>query len=129
MNVISLIGRLGQDPEIKFFDSGKSATTFSLAVTRKFKDKDGNKPTDWFRCRAFGKTGETIAEHIKKGDMFSVSGRMENHKYIDKQGNNRDMWLLVVSEFTFIGNKNSSTNNQNIQKEVFDDIEDDDIPF
>ena len=108
MNNITLLGRLGKNPEIKFFESGKSKVSFSIAVTRSFKDKDGKYGVDWFNCVCFGKTGEIIGDTFKKGDSIVVNGSIQNNKYL-KDGSQRDFWEINVNNFSFCGkNKNDN---------------------
>ena len=72
MNRITLIGRLGRDPEMKIFDSGSQKTSFSIAVRRN-KDK-----TDWINIECWGKTAELAAEHLRKGNKVGVQLQL-NH--------------------------------------------------
>jgi len=75
MNYISLIGRLGQDPEVKYFESGKNVTNVSLAVRR------GKDVTDWVKVTAWEKTGEILANYARKGDMIAIEGFIKTREY------------------------------------------------
>ena len=89
-NHISLIGRVGKDPETKQLTNGV-VSNFSLATSEKYKDKQGQKQeqTEWHNITAWGKTAETVDKYVKKGDMIGVEGKMTYQKWEDKDGNNR----------------------------------------
>ena len=72
------IGRLGNDPEMKYGKSGAAYTRFSVAVNRRWKGKDGEKgeQTTWLRCTAFNALAESIAKHAAKGTLVFVQGRL-----------------------------------------------------
>ena len=80
MNSVVLVGRVGQDPEIKYFESGKSRTTFSIAVDR-WNAKTKQREADWFNIQLWDKKAESAAEWIKKGSMVSIEGRISISKW------------------------------------------------
>ena len=75
---ITMIGRLGKDPEMKYLPSGDPVTTFSMATDRQWNDKSGakQKETTWMRVSVFGKQGEACNEYLSKGKMALVVGRL-----------------------------------------------------
>ena len=75
---ITIIGRLGRDPEMKFLPSGDPVTTFNVATDRGWSDKSGNKQkeTSWFRVSVFGKQAENANSYLAKGKMVLVEGRL-----------------------------------------------------
>lgn len=93
-NVFVLIGNLGGDPEAKYFESGRNVTKFSLAYNSPYK-KEGEKP-DWFRCEAWGKIGETIAQYCKKGSKVSVSGSLKTETYPERD-TGREITRVVLN--------------------------------
>lgn len=106
-----LLGRLTADPEMR--QAGNSnACTFCVAVDRDFKNKDGERETDFIDCTAWGKTGEFIGKWFKKGSMISVAGRIQSRMWEDKQGNKRKSTELVVEEAHFTGSKSDSQSAQ-----------------
>ena len=134
MNLITIHGRLTRDPETKFFDGDKSVCNISVAVDRGYRDKDGNKGVDYFNCFCFGKQAETIDKYFKKGKGIIIVGEMQNNKYTDKDGNNRDKWQIKIDRFYFgFGEKDSSKPNISEQTEVGSFIEvegeDENLPF
>ena len=85
MNIVTLIGRLGKDVELRQTPQGVSVTTFSLAVTRpRMKDV-----TDWIDCVAWRQSAEYLSRYASKGDLVAVTGVLTVRKYEDKEGNKR----------------------------------------
>lgn len=133
MNKIVIIGRLTRDPELKSTNAGTSVCNFSVAVDRTYRDKEGNRPTDFFDISVFGATAEFVAKYFKKGSSIAISGAMESRKFVDKDGNNRIAWSLHADEVNFCGSK--SENNGGSQKPSIDEgysgdpVESDDALF
>jgi single-strand DNA-binding protein len=75
---LTVIGRLGRDPEMRYMPSGDPVTSFSIATDRQWNDKNGQKQkeTTWFRCSVFGKQAETANQYLSKGKMVLVEGRL-----------------------------------------------------
>ncbi len=105
MNKIIIHGRLTKDPELKQTNSGVSFTNFSVAVDRAYKDQNGKKQTDFFYCTAWRGLGEVIEKYFVKGQEIILSGAMENRKYVDDEGNDREFWGINVESFDFCGSK------------------------
>lgn len=105
MNFVHLIGRLGGDPETKTFDNGSTVTSFSLATSSTWKDKNGNKQerTEWHNVQAWGAKGEVIAKYLTKGSQLGITGELRYNKWEDQNGNKRTTAQVSLSDFTFIG--------------------------
>ncbi len=86
MNSFNCIGNAGADPVLKQTQSGKQVCEVGICVRRPTKDKQGKYENDWFRVEAWGKTGEILAQYVKKGHKFGVCGRIEIETWTDKQG-------------------------------------------
>ena len=86
LNRVQLIGRLGKDPESKFTSTGKKVAHFSLAVSNRWKDKNGEnrESTEWVNIEAWGRLGEICQEYLKKGSLVYLEGRLKTDKYEDK---------------------------------------------
>lgn len=130
MNKVVLIGRLTKDPDLNFAaGSGTAVTRFTLAVTRPFKKDE----TDFINCKAFGKTGETIAQYLTKGRQFAVTGSIRTGSYDANDGTKRYTTEVIVDSFEFIGNGQSSQNNNSGAQDSFYDemtpVDDGDMPF
>lgn len=106
MNKFIAMGRLGADPETKELGGDNTVTNFSVATSRKWTGKDGEKQekTEWHKCSAFGKTGGAIAQYLKKGDPILLEGRIEYRQY-DKDG--VTMWAtnVLVDRFEFVSGR------------------------
>ena len=86
LNRVQLIGRLGKDPDGKFTPTGKQVTHFSLAVTNRWKSKDGETKeyTEWINIEVWGRLGEVCKEYLKKGSLVYLDGRLKTDRYEDK---------------------------------------------
>ena len=74
INSVVLVGRAGQDPEMKYFESGKVKTTFSVAVNR-WDSKTKAEVTDWFNVELWDKIAEVAGEYVKKGKLVAIDGK------------------------------------------------------
>ena len=87
MNKITLLGRLTKDVELKLIGD-RPLAEFSLAVNRKYKNAQGERETDFFNCKLWGKTAETLQQHTMKGQQLLVSGRVEIRTFTNQEGQN-----------------------------------------
>ena len=103
LNRVQLIGRLGRDPESKFTPTGKKVTTFSVAVSNRWKDKNGEtkETTEWVNIEAWGRLGEVCQEYLHKGSLVFLEGRLKTEKYEDK-GETRYFTKVVVQSLEFL---------------------------
>ncbi len=104
MNSTVIVGRAGQDAEIKYFESGKIRTTFSLAVNR-WDSKTKAEVTDWFNIDVWDKQAEFAGEYIKKGRLVAVDGRIQTNKWKDASGEERERFLVVANNVRLLGSK------------------------
>ncbi len=86
LNRVQLIGRLGKDPEGRFTPTGKKVTTFSLAVSNRWKSGAGETKeyTEWINIEAWGRLGEICQEYLHKGSLIYLEGRLKTERYEDK---------------------------------------------
>ena len=103
MNMIVLTGRLTKDPELKFGQSGKAYSRFTLAVDRPFSKDEA----DFINCVAFGKTAELIGEYLRKGRKAGVTGRLQMNRF-EMNGEKRTSYDVIVDTVEFLEPKNSS---------------------
>lgn len=94
-NQITVTGRIGQEPELRYTPNGKAVIEFSLADTY---GKDDNKKTTWHNCTAFGQMAENIAASVRKGKTVIVVGRLEQNEYTKKDGTKGKSVKLIVDE-------------------------------
>ena len=95
MNLVTLIGRLTADPELKFFSSGTAISKGTIAIDRSYK-KDNQTVTDFIPVEVWGKQAEYFATCFQKGYLIAVSGSLHIDRYIDSDGNNRNFAKIVV---------------------------------
>lgn len=100
-NTVSLIGNLGQDPEITNFDSGKILARFSVATNESYKNKDGEwiDTTEWHNVIAWGKGAELCNKLLKKGSEIVLEGKLTNDSYTNKEGEKRFRTQVNMREF------------------------------
>ncbi len=103
-NKVTLLGNLTRDPELRTTPSGQNVCSFSLAVNRSWRSKDGEQKeaVDYFDCSAWGKAGEIIEQYTQKGRPLLVSGRLQSRSW-EQEGQKRSKVEVVVEDFNFIG--------------------------
>lgn len=100
LNRVQLIGRLGRDPESKYTPTGKKVCHFSLAVSSRWKDKNGEtrETTEWANIEAWGRLGEICQEYLKKGSLVFVEGRLKTDKYEDRESGETKYFTKIVAQ-------------------------------
>lgn len=106
-NKVSLIGRLGAQPEFVTFESGTQVARFSIAVNESYKDKDGQwqDDTQWYNINAWGKLADLVKNRLNKGQEIIVEGKLENRPYETKEGEKRYSTSIKMSEFLVLSPK------------------------
>ena len=104
MNTYVGVGRLIKDIELKNVNN-KSVATFTIAITRPYKNADGEYETDFINCKSWGQVAEKIKEYCNKGDMIGVKGSIRNDVYQDKDGNKKSSIYVNVERVTFLSSK------------------------
>src|SRR5215212_847539 len=104
LNRVQLIGRLGKDPEGKFTPTGKRVAHFSVAISNRWKSKEGEikEFTEWVNIEAWGRLGEVCQEYLKKGSLVYLEGRLKTEKYDDKSGDTRYFTKVVTQMCQFL---------------------------
>lgn len=151
MNLVTLIGRLTADPELKFFSSGTAISKGTIAIDRSYK-KDNQTVTDFIPVEVWGKQAEYFATCFQKGYLIAVSGSLHIDRYVDSDGNNRNFAKVVVhklmrlnipkgngldtgngADASGVDNSNAATNNTSTtndpQANLTACIDDEEIPF
>lgn len=107
INKVILVGNLGNDPEVRYAQSGSAITTISVATSESWKDKDGNpqERTEWHRVKFFGKLAEIAGEYLKKGSQVYIEGSLRTEKYTDKSGVEKYSTDIVANEMQMLGGK------------------------
>jgi len=136
MNKVILVGRIGKDPEIRNLTNGTAVCSFSLATSKKYKDKNGNmqQKTDWHNIQCWGKLAETASKYLHKGGELALEGEINYDEY-EKDGQKKHSTKINCNSFDFIGSKaNSGTQGKQEKPDSFNqsvqnfEIEED-LPF
>jgi single-strand DNA-binding protein len=143
-NKIFLLGNLGKDPEVKYFDENNLVVNFPLATNETYVDKTGNRvtQTEWHNIKinrpGLGKVAE---QYLKKGDMIFIEGKVKTRNYDDQQGNKRYITEVIVETMKMTGKRSggeggseeSRTSDSHHQPEAADPFANppmsDDLPF
>lgn len=139
LNKAMIIGRLGQDPDVRYTQSNTAVANMSIATSERYKDKSGEwkENTEWHRVVAWGRTAEICQEYLKKGSQVYVEGPIQTRKWDDKDGNTRYTTEIKALTMTMLDSKGSSGSsngpsaNEPVGSNVdlSDDNIDDDLPF
>ncbi|HLU12431.1 MAG TPA: single-stranded DNA-binding protein [Arenimonas sp.] len=105
VNKVILVGNLGNDPDVKYTQSGMAVTTLSLATTSVRKDRDGNtqERTEWHRIKLFGKLGEIAGEYLRKGRQVYIEGSIRYDKFTGQDGQERYITEIIADEMQMLG--------------------------
>lgn len=137
MNQTILSGRVTRDIELSTTSSGKTFCRFSLAVTRRFKDANGEPVTDFHNIVAWNKTAEIVAKYAKKGRELIVRGELQNRSYETQDGTKRYVTEIIADEIQLVGARPENTQKDDYGEptpppEKYADmtpIEDESLPF
>ena len=143
LNKVMLIGRLGQDPEVRSTQDGRSLCTFSLATSENWNDKttgEKREKTEWHRVVVFNEgLVNIIQQYVKKGSNVFIEGQLQTRKWEDKDGIEKYTTEVVLqgfnSTFKMLDSKNSGSSENFSQDNSIEDVKefdseiDDDIPF
>lgn len=151
LNKVMLIGRLGQDPEVRYTQSNTAVATLNIATSERYKDGNGEyqEKTEWHRVVAWGRLAEICQQYLNKGSLVYIEGPLQTRQWEDNQGQKKYTTEIKALQMTMLdskggsngnqdGNKNSAPQNSNTQNKPmssnveigsnFDDM-DDDLPF
>ena len=129
INKAILIGRLGQDPELRHTTNGTAVCTLSVATSESYKDKGGIKQekTEWHRVVVWERKGEVCAEFLNKGSQVYIEGKIQTRSWDDQQGNKRYATEILAQSVQFLDNKkredNQDTSNSNQYQNVSTQID------
>jgi single-strand DNA-binding protein len=112
LNKVTLIGRLGADPEVRYMPSGGAVANISLATNFRWKDKqtgEKKESTEWHRVVFFNRLAEIVGEYLKKGAQVYVEGRLQTRKWQDQNGQDRYSTEIIASEMQMLDSKSGGT--------------------
>lgn len=135
LNRVVLVGRLTKDPEFKTTQNGVSVATFTLAVNRNFKNKNGEQQADFINVVVFRQQAENLNNYLSKGNLAGVDGRIQSRSYENKEGQRVYVTEVLADSVQFLEPKNNQPQQQSGQAQSGDnpfdngnqDIED--LPF
>lgn len=143
LNKVTLIGRLGKDPETRFMPNGEAVCNFSVATSETWNDRNGQRVerTEWHNITMYRRLAEIAGQYLKKGSQVYLEGRIQSRKYQGKDGIERTAYDIIVNEMKMLGGGNGEQQAQSAQAETptpprrqatpaapVEDI-DDDVPF
>lgn len=122
LNRVQLIGRLGKDPESKFTPTGKKVAHFSVAVSNRWKSKEGEMKeyTEWVNIEVWGRLGEVCQEYLKKGSLVYLEGRLKTEKYEDKGGETKYYTKVVALSLQFLDKREKDEPMMTVEEEAAD---------
>ena len=105
VNRVIVLGNTGRDPEVRYMPNGTAVVNVSIATTRYWKDKAGDKmeETEWHRITAYDRIAEIIGEYVKKGDPLFVEGRLKTRKWEGKDGKDNYTTEIIAENIQLLG--------------------------
>jgi single-strand DNA-binding protein len=114
LNKVMLIGRLGQDPEVRYTQSNTAVATLSLATSERYKDGNGEQQerTEWHRVVAWGRLAEICQQYLNKGSLIYVEGPLQTRSWEDNQGQKRYTTEIKALQMTMLDSRGGGQQNQ-----------------
>ena len=127
INSVTLVGRAGRDPEVRYFESGTVVANLTLAVNRRNREDE----PDWFNLEIWGKQAQVAADYVKKGSLIGVTGSFKLDSWKDRNtGEERNKPVVRVDRLELLGSKRDSENSNFQNNNSFNQqISNDEIPF
>ena len=137
INKVILIGHLGDDVKMHYFDGGGCVGRFPLATNESYTNKSSGEKvtqTQWHNIVVKNKAAEIFEKYIKKGDKIYIEGKLKTRKWVDSDQKDRYSTEVIVNEFTFLSSKTSERDQKeetlNITNDtVINNEKGDDLPF
>ena len=127
INSVSLVGRAGRDPEVRYFESGTEVANLTMAVNR----RNRNDEPDWFNLEIWGKQAQVAADYVKKGSLIGITGSFKLDSWKDRNtGEDRNKPVVRVDRLELLGSRKDSENNNFQNNNSFtQNSSDEEIPF
>ena len=123
VNSVTLVGRAGRDPEVRYFESGSMVANLTMAVNRRSRDDE----PDWFNLEIWGKQAQVAADYVKKGALLGIIGSFKLDRWTDRSsGEERSKPVIRVDRLELLGSKRD---NQESGGNFGGQASDEDIPF
>ena len=126
LNKVIIIGRLTDDPELRYTPNGTAVCNFTLAVERNFTNQQGERETDFIDVVVWRKQAENCAEYLGKGCMAAVEGRWQQRHYENDDEDRREVNEVVANNVQFLEYKDDAGESQAEQQSDDEDLE---VPF
>ncbi len=127
INSVTLVGRAGRDPEVRYFESGTVVANLTMAVNRRNRDDE----PDWFNLEIWGKQAQVAADYVKKGSLIGITGSFKLDTWKDRNtGEDRNKPVVRVDRLELLGSKRDSENSNFQSNNSFNQQpSNDEIPF
>ena len=127
INSVTLVGRAGRDPEVRYFESGTVVANLTMAVNRRNRDDE----PDWFNLEIWGKQAQVAADYVKKGSLIGITGSFKLDSWKDRNtGEDRNKPVVRVDRLELLGSKRDSENSNFQNNNSFNQqLSNDEIPF
>lgn len=114
VNRVTLIGNLGNEPEIRYMPNGTAVANLSVATTESWKDQQGQvqERTEWHKVVLYRRLAEIAGEHLHKGDMVYLEGKNHTRKWQDQQGTDKYTTEVVCDQMQMLGQRPQAQNQQ-----------------
>jgi len=114
VNKVIILGRLGQDPELRYTPSGAGVCNFSVATSENWTDRGGQKQekTEWHRIVVWGKLGEVCNQYLRKGRQAYIEGKLQTRSWEDQSGQKKYMTEINATTVQFVGDRASAGDSQ-----------------
>jgi len=112
MNKVILVGRLTRDPEVRTLPTGNTVASFSLAINRTFKNKDGNVDADFINVSVFGRQAENVGKYVSKGSLIGCDGRIQTRSYDAQDGSKRYVTEVIADNVEFMSSSRRDETSQ-----------------
>src|SRR5690606_33514513 len=129
LNRVVLIGRLTDDPTLRYTQQGHAVTTFRIAVGRPFANQQGEWETDFFTIVTWRKLAESCANNLIKGRLVAVEGRLQYRQYARQDGSTRRVTEVVADSVRFLDWPKDGRPEATGAGDVMDDMQEDEVPF
>ncbi len=123
LNQVALVGRITKDPFLREVARGRVQSTFVLAVSRSFKNAQGEVEADFILCTLWGRLAENTAKHCGKGSLVGVSGRIQSRSFEREDKSRVYVTEVIADKVQFLATKNRTTNELYVQPQGFRQVE------
>lgn len=126
LNKVMIIGRLGRDPEMRYTPSGRPVTTFSVATSRSWNTSEGGRrtETEWFNVVAWSNLAEICKQHLSKGRLVYIEGRLQTRQWDDPEGNKHSSTEIVANEMIMLDDRREGNHYEDESE-----IDEEEFPF